>query len=132
MPNPDNLIGKGFDAHPEHINRAGRPKKWQSELLEMGYTKSQQDACYSGLLGQTVSKVMELRDDETQDFLIRNTAKAMIKAWEKGTLYVTETMITRTFGQPKESVDVKQTTAVFHVSFNEDINTEDGSKMEKE
>lgn len=24
MPNPENLIGKGFDAHPENINRNGR------------------------------------------------------------------------------------------------------------
>jgi len=27
MPNPGNLKGKGFDKHPEHINRKGAPKK---------------------------------------------------------------------------------------------------------
>jgi hypothetical protein len=27
MAGADNLIGKGFDAHPENINRKGRPKK---------------------------------------------------------------------------------------------------------
>ena len=26
MANPENLEGQGFDAHPERINRAGRPK----------------------------------------------------------------------------------------------------------
>ncbi len=28
--NPDKIKGKGFDAHPEHINRKGAPKKLPS------------------------------------------------------------------------------------------------------
>lgn len=27
MPNPENIIGKGFDKRPENINRKGAPKK---------------------------------------------------------------------------------------------------------
>lgn len=26
MPKPENIVGKGFDKHPERINRKGRPK----------------------------------------------------------------------------------------------------------
>jgi hypothetical protein len=26
MPNPENITGKGFEKHPERINRKGRPK----------------------------------------------------------------------------------------------------------
>lgn len=27
MPNPNNIKGKGFDKHPENINRKGQPRK---------------------------------------------------------------------------------------------------------
>ncbi len=27
MPNPENIKGRGFETHPENINRKGRPKK---------------------------------------------------------------------------------------------------------
>jgi hypothetical protein len=27
MPKPENIKGKGFDKHPENINKGGRPKK---------------------------------------------------------------------------------------------------------
>jgi len=27
MPKPENIKGKGFDKHPEHINKKGRPPK---------------------------------------------------------------------------------------------------------
>ena len=38
MPNPQKIIGKGFDKHPEHINRNGRPKKLIKQLAEViGY-----------------------------------------------------------------------------------------------
>jgi len=35
MPNPENVVGQGFDKHPERINKTGANKgsKWLSTLL---------------------------------------------------------------------------------------------------
>ena len=125
MPNPDNLIGKGFDAHPEHINKGGRPKKWVSELLDEGYKKAEINDCYSTLLAQTEAKLKEIRDNPDLDILIRKTAKALLKEWDKGTMYNQEVIITRLHGQPKQEIEAQVNITKFDVKFND---TKDGKE----
>lgn len=89
----------------ETPNPNGRPKKWMNTLIESGYSKSQINDCYTALLAQTEEKLIELRDDKSLDILVRKTAKALLKEWDKGTIYNQEVMITRVHGQPKEEID---------------------------
>jgi len=35
MPKPENIIGKGFDKHPENINRKGQPISIKRQLKEL-------------------------------------------------------------------------------------------------
>ncbi len=35
MPKPENVIGKGFDKYPEHINKKGRPVSIKREIREL-------------------------------------------------------------------------------------------------
>lgn len=103
-------------AKGETPNPNGRPKKWMTILIDNGYSKSQINDCYTALLAQTEDKLIELRDDKSLDILVRKTAKALLKEWEKGTLYNQELMITRVHGQPKEEIDQTVTTTSYNIT----------------
>lgn len=55
MKNPQNLKGKGFDKHPEHINKNGRPRKLpdlDSLLIDvLGERVNDKEALKSILIG---------------------------------------------------------------------------------
>ena len=104
----------------ETPNPSGRPKKWQSELIKDGYKKSEINDCYSGLLGQTEDKLIELRDDKSLDIMIRKTAKALLKEFEKGSLWNQEMIITRLHGQPKQEIETDIKITAFKVKFNDE------------
>jgi len=60
MPNPENLIGHGFDKHPERINRKGNPgSKWLSTILKDHLSKEGRDL---KLITTLVKKAIEDED----------------------------------------------------------------------
>jgi Family of unknown function (DUF5681) len=110
-------------------NLSGRPKKIYTILKESGYSKDDMRNAFNEISWADPTEIQHIIDSETHPAIVKVVAKAFQKAMEKGDYRYCSEIIQQVIGQPKESVDVKQQTAVFHVRFNEDSNTtEDESK----
>ena len=103
----DNLKkGDGFDAHPERINRNGRPKKYVTLLKEMGYKQSEVMDTIQVMLSMDLDELADVFKNPKATVLERTIANAMRKSLEKGSLYSIETLLTRVYGKPKETSTV--------------------------
>jgi hypothetical protein len=78
MPNPENLIGKGFDSRPENINKNGRPRKSfatiNAKLKKQGVeplTKKQLLDFYELVFNATEKELVALRNDEETPFVMK-------------------------------------------------------------
>lgn len=106
----DNLKkGDGFDAHPERINRNGRPKKYVTLLKEQGYKLSEINDTIQAMLSMDLDELKEVWQNPKATILEKTIANAMRKSLEKGSLYSIETLLSRVYGKPKETADVNQT-----------------------
>jgi hypothetical protein len=106
MANANNLVGKGFDAHPERINRNGRPRKYTSLLREEGYRLSEINDTIQAMMQMTIEELKEVWENPEATILEKTIANAMRKSLEKGSLYSMETLLTRVYGKPKETQQV--------------------------
>lgn len=106
MANASNLVGKGFDAHPERINRNGRPRKYTSLLREEGYRLSEINDTIQAMMQMTIEELKEVWENPEATILEKTIANAMRKSLEKGSLYSMETLLTRVYGKPKETQQV--------------------------
>jgi hypothetical protein len=78
--NPSKIIGKGFDKHPENINKNGRPKKIPNlDVL-----------------------LAEIFDDKEMAKLV----KALYSAALKGNVRAAEAILDRAYGKAKQSMDI--------------------------
>jgi hypothetical protein len=85
MKNPQNLKGKGFDKHPEHINKNGRPRK----LPDL-------DSLLIDVLGERI------HDSEAlQEILVALRKKAMA-----GDVRAAEVLLDRAFGKIKQQTEL--------------------------
>lgn len=78
--NPHTIKGKGFDAHPENINRKGQPRKLPELAVLMAEGVSQSDLL-------AIIKAMSLRA-------------------KKGDTRAADFVFDRGYGKPKQSTDV--------------------------
>lgn len=90
MPKPENLIGNGFDKHPERRNKNGRPRKFVSsvihELAEQGIENvkpSQIIDLYEKLMNCTIAQLHAYAQDDDTPWEVRQTARYMLKHPEK-------------------------------------------------
>jgi hypothetical protein len=85
MPKPENIKGKGFDKHPEHINRKGRPRKLPA-------------------LDELMEKVMGEHGDKGITAM-----EAIIKAQRakaaRGDTRAAELLLDRAYGKAKQTID---------------------------
>lgn len=104
MPNIENLkpFKKGFD---EKRNINGRPRKYVSNLKDQGYKIAEVNDAIQVLMSMTVKELTEVVDNPEATVLEKTVAKAMLKSMKNGSLYSLDTLLTRTFGKPKETVD---------------------------
>lgn len=101
----DNLKkGDGFDTHPERINREGRPRKYVSQLKEQGYKLAEINDCIQVMISMDIQELKEVWDNPKATILEKTISMALRKGLEKGSLYSIETLLTRVYGKPKESV----------------------------
>ena len=119
-----NVIGKGFDKHPENINRKGQPRRLIStvneELEAKGVTvatKSQITDCYLRLINLTMPDLQVVSDDKAEPALVRIVAKAILSG--KG-FDVIEKMLDRTIQKAVQPVEV-QGGGIHHVISFEDF-----------
>lgn len=104
MANLENLkpFKKGFD---EKRNINGRPRKYVSNLKDQGYKIAEVNDAIQVLMSMTVKELTEVVDNTEATVLEKTVAKAMLKSMKNGSLYSLDTLLTRTFGKPKETVD---------------------------
>ena len=110
-----NIIGKGFDKHPEHINRKGRPKKVvnliNQQLKENGYeplTKAQMTEAIQILLNLPVDKVEEiasLKVDKTKSFpvFVKLISKFLLSKSAEKTLFQ---ILDRAYGSANQNITI--------------------------
>ena len=78
MPNPENLIGKGFDKNPQNINRSGANRKSfatvNRELKKKGIkpvSKKELIDAYSYIFNATEEELKEISIDKTVPYAFR-------------------------------------------------------------
>jgi hypothetical protein len=113
MANEQNLIPakKGEVRNPN-----GRPKKYVTLLREQGYKLSEINDTIQTMLQMDLDELKEVWDNPKATILEKTIANAMKKSLQKGSLYSVETLLTRVYGRPKESVDVTSQGEKFNIT----------------
>jgi len=86
-------------------NPRGRPRKIFSRFKNAGYKLSE--------VNDTIQYLVQLSEAEIKDILKRQditvlektVCKAILKSLKNGSLYSIETLLSRVYGKPKETVD---------------------------
>ena len=109
--NPDKIKGKGFDKHPENINRKGQPRKLVSEinkqLKDEGYeivTKVHILDAYQTVINLPLSKVADIAGKENDDYPILYKLVAKELLGKRGGEYL-EKLLDRVIGRPTQTVE---------------------------
>lgn len=101
-PIPNN---KPFKPNDERINKLGRPKKFTTELAEHGYKLAEVNDSIQAIMAMDETQIKDVLKNPEATMLEKTVAKAIIKSYEKGSLYSMDTLLSRVYGKPKESVE---------------------------
>lgn len=104
MPKPENIEPHKWDKGTSG-NPNGRPRKYVSQLKEIGYKKSEINDAIQAMMAMTMDELKEVWENKNATILEKTVANAMRKSLEKGTLYSLETLLSRVYGQPKQEID---------------------------
>ena len=109
MANENNLIPfkKGVSGNPN-----GRPKSYVTGLKDIGYNMTEINMAIRNMLSMNIEELRKVYENPEATILEKTVAGAMRKSLEKGSLYSIETLLSRVFGKPKETSDVKQDTEI--------------------
>tara|TARA_R110000787_G_scaffold74970_4_gene166296 strand:- start:3469 stop:3834 length:366 start_codon:yes stop_codon:yes gene_type:complete len=95
---------KGVSGNPK-----GRPKKFTTILKDNGYKISEINDTIQVMLAMSVKELETVEKYDKATVLERTIAKAMLKSLKNGSLYSMETLLSRTFGQPKQEMSTEIT-----------------------
>ena len=103
MANEQNLkpFPKGNNANPN-----GRPKKYVSLLKESGYKLSEINDTIQAMMAMDMDELKNVWDNKHATILEKTIANAMMTSLKKGSLYSLETLLSRTFGNPKQMTEL--------------------------
>ncbi len=88
-------------------NPKGRPRKYVSQLTEMGYKKSEINDTIQAMMAMTLDELKEVWENPKATILEKTVANAMRKSLEKGSLYSLETLLSRVYGSPKQETQTE-------------------------
>jgi hypothetical protein len=92
----------------ETANRRGRPRKFVSKLREDGYTRSEVNDAIQVLLAMTEAELSGVFDNPAATALEKTIASALMKGIEQGSLAPIDSLLTRAYGKPKETMTLSQ------------------------
>lgn len=105
MANNQNL--KPFKpGHDPRRNLYGGPRKLVNDLAGMGYSAKEINSTILNLLTMTESEARAVADGDGYSILERIAATSLLKDMARGSLWNLETLLTRTFGKPRESTKI--------------------------
>jgi len=91
-------------------NIKGRARKFTTLLKEQGYQQHEINHTIQAMMAMTLNELKEVWENKKEATILELTiAGAMKKSIDRGSLYSIETLISRVYGKPKESVDMNQT-----------------------
>jgi hypothetical protein len=93
-------------------NPKGRPKSYVTGLKDAGYNMTEINISIRNMLSMNINELRAVFENPDATILEKTVAGAMRKSLEKGSLYSIETLLSRVFGKPKETADVKQDTEI--------------------
>lgn len=125
MANEENLkpFKKGED---ERRWMQGRPKKFTTLMKEEGYKLSEVNDSIQAIMSMDEKTIKELIKNPDATMLEKTVARAIVKSYEKGSLYSMDTLLSRVYGKPKETVDATVEAKVINVTLNLDDNNKRG------
>lgn len=128
MASEDNLIPfkKGQSGNPN-----GRPKSYVTGLKDAGYNMTEINMSIRNMLSMNIEELRKVYENPEATILEKTIAGAMRKSLEKGSLYSIETLLSRVFGKPKETADVKQDTEITIKFANGDYFTDSSRSTEE-
>ena len=91
-------------------NPNGRPRKYVSILKDAGYKVSEINDTIQNMMAMDLQELKEVYENPKATILEKTIANAMKRSLEKGSLYSLETLLTRVYGKPKETAEIKQET----------------------
>jgi hypothetical protein len=104
----------------ETANPNGRPKKFTTLMKEEGYKLSEVNDSIQAIMAMDEQEIKKVLKNEGATMLEKTVAKAIIKSYEKGSLYSMDTLLSRVYGKPKETVDATVEAKVVNVTLNLD------------
>jgi len=109
MANEENLrpFKKGQSGNPN-----GRPKSYVTGLKDAGYNMTEINMSIRHMLSMNIEELRKVYENPDATILEKTVAGAMRKSLEKGSLYSIETLLSRVFGKPNETSEVKQDTEI--------------------
>jgi hypothetical protein len=87
-------------------NPNGRPRKYVSTLKAQGYKLAEINDCIQVMMAMTIEELKDAFENPNATVLEKTIAAAIKRSIEKGSLYSIETLLSRVYGKPKESVDM--------------------------
>ena len=100
----------------ETANPNGRPKKFTTLMKEEGYKLSEVNDSIQAIMAMDEKQIKEVVKNDEATMLEKTVASAIIKSYEKGSLYSMDTLLSRVFGKPKETVDATVEAKVVNVT----------------
>ena len=100
IPPEHSKFTKGQSGNPN-----GRPKKFVSTLVTIGYKRSEINDTIQAMLAMDKDEITDVFKNPKATMLELTIASAMKKSIEKGSLYSIETLLSRVFGMPKQEVE---------------------------
>jgi hypothetical protein len=97
---------KGFDPRR---NIKGVPRKLVSKISDIGYTNSEVNDTIKNIIALTEDEIKQLIENKDCTLLERMVGKAILKDFDKGSIWNLEVIISRAFGKPKETQAVENT-----------------------